>query len=270
MNDQSLPDLSIVMKSAGEIGSGIACRLYRSNFKKIILLDIERPLAVRRNVSFCEAVYDGEKTVEGITAVKINDAADVPRIWEQGKIPILVDPEGLYIQQKSPQVVVDAILAKRNIGTTMTDASLVIALGPGFDTQRDAHCIIETNRGHNLGRLIRKGSAEPNTGIPGMIGNETLRRVLRSPAEGMFLTDQKIGNSVIKGDVIGKVGEHSVKAEIDGMIRGLIRAETLVTKKLKIGDIDPRNKLEYCDTISEKARAIGGSVLEAILEFYNR
>jgi len=270
MNYYRLSDLEIVLKSAGEIGSGIVCRLFQSNFKKIVLLDIEKPLAVRRNVSFCEAIYDQEKTVEGVTAVRIEDPADVTGIWEQGKIPLLVDPKGSYIQQNKPHVVIDAIIAKRNIGTSIQDADLVIALGPGFEAQQDAHCVIETNRGHNLGRLIQKGKAAPNTGIPGMIGNETIKRVLRSPGAGIFTTTQSIGCSVKKGDIVGNVGELPVRVEIDGMIRGLIRADTPVTKMLKIGDIDPRNERDYCDTISEKARAIGGAVLEAVLGHYNQ
>ena len=251
------------------MASGIACRLFRSNFRRIAMLEIPNPLAVRRNVSFCEAVYDETMSVEGVTAVKVSDSEGIYQAWRQGRIPVLLDPDGSSIKRFQPDVVVDAILAKKNIGTRLQDAKLVIALGPGFEAGKDAHVVIETNRGHNLGRLISSGETEPNTGIPGSIGHYTRERVLRSGAHGIFKTARKIGDKVVKGDIIGNIGRSTVKAEIDGILRGLVRPGTEVTESLKIGDIDPRGNLEYCHTVSEKARAIGGAVLEAILQVYN-
>ena len=252
------------------MASGIACRLFQSNFRRIAMLEIPNPLAVRRNVSFSEAVYEETKTVEGVTAVKLHDSEGIYQAWRQGRIPVLLDPDGSFIKQFQPDVVVDAILAKKNTGTHLQDAKLVIALGPGFEGGKDAHFVIETSRGHNLGRLISSGKTEPNTGIPGSIGDFTTERVLRSEEHGIFETDRKIGNKVVKGDIIGNIGKSTVKAEIDGILRGLIRPGTEVTKSLKIGDIDPRGNPEYCYTVSEKARAIGGAVLEAILQVYNK
>ncbi len=268
--DSTLSDLTIFIKGAGEMASGIACRLFQSNFRRMVMLEISNPLAVRRYVSFCEAVYEGTKTVEGITAVKVSEIEDIHHAWLQEKIPVLVDPDGSYIKQFKPDVVVDAILAKKNIGTRPQDAKLVIALGPGFEAKKDAHILIETNRGHNLGRLITSGKTEPDTGIPGSIGNYTNKRVLRSGASGIFEADRNIGSKVEKGDIIGRVGESTVKSEINGIIRGLIRPGIEVKKSMKIGDIDPRGNLAYCYTVSEKARAIGGAVLEAILQVYNK
>jgi xanthine dehydrogenase accessory factor len=169
-----------------------------------------------------------------------------------------------------PDILVDAVIAKKNLGTAPGDAELVIALGPGFMAKRDAHVLVETNRGHNLGRLIEEGEAEPNTGIPGAINNVTHQRVLRAPADGVFHNEKNIGDPVNSGDVVGYVDDLPVIAEIDGVVRGMIRPQTRVANTLKIGDIDPRGKAGCCYTISEKARAIGGSVLEAILHRYNR
>ncbi len=269
MTKPSLKDRIIVIKGAGEMATGVACRLHRANFKRILMLEVPAPLAVRRRVSFCEAVHEQSMTVEGIEAVKVDNQSDLLATWKSGKIAVRVDPKADGISQDKPDVLIDATIAKRNLGTGITDASLVIALGPGFVAGIDAHVVVETNRGHNLGRLIRSGPAEANTGNPGNIGGYTTERVLRSPANGTFVSERQIGDSVIKGDVIGRVGNDSVIAPIDGMLRGLIRPDISVTSGLKVGDVDPRNDVNYCDTISEKARALGGAVLEAILAHYN-
>ncbi len=262
-------ELIIGIKSAGEMATGIAWRLFQSNMTKIFMMETKNPLAVRRKVSFCEAVHDNSIKVEGVKAVKAADTKDVEQAWQQKQIPVIVDPEWKSGKALKPHVVIDAIIAKKNLGTHLNEAPLVIGLGPGFEAGKEVHTLIETNRGHNLGRLIFKGFAEPNTGIPGNIGGFTRERVLRAPCKGVFHTELSIGSQVLKNDIVGRVGEKEVKATIDGVLRGMIRPGTMVKEKLKIGDIDPRGRKDYCHTISEKARALGGSVLEAILREYN-
>jgi xanthine dehydrogenase accessory factor len=233
------------------------------------MTEIEHPLAVRRLVSFCEAIYDGTCQVEGVAAVRIDQPSDASRIWEKGDIPVIVDPQNSVRNIIKPDIVVDATLAKKNLGTSIHDAPLVIALGPGFVADEDVHWVIETNRGHNLGRLILKGAADPDTGVPGDIGGQTTNRVIRAPADGMFEPSLDIGASVEQGQSVGHVGASQVEAGLAGVLRGLIRPHTYVTRGLKIGDVDPRGNLAHCSAISEKARAIAGTVLEAILMRFN-
>lgn len=268
--DKPLRERLVLVKGAGEMASGVACRLFGANLRRILMLETESPLAVRRQVSFCEAVHEGVQQVEGITAVRAAGADEVFAAWAAGRIAVMVDPRGESVRAFQPDVLIDATLAKRNLGLAVQDAGLVIALGPGFQAGRDCHVVIETNRGHDLGRLLRSGAAEPNTGIPGAIGGYTRERVLRSPEDGLFVAQLSIGDPVRAGDLVGRVGDAAVTAPIDGVLRGLIRPGCQVRKGLKIGDIDPRGERSYCATISEKARAIGGSVLEAILAAYNR
>jgi xanthine dehydrogenase accessory factor len=264
-----LRDLIIAVKGAGEMGSAVAWRLFMANFKNIVMLEAEHPLAVRREVSFCEAVHDGQKQVEDVTALPAADSAEIKKHWGKNNIAVIVDPGWQTINSIRPHVVIDAILAKRNLGTRINEAALVIGLGPGFNAGDDVHLVIETNRGHNLGRIITAGAAEANTGIPGQIGGFTGARVLRAPAAGRFQPVLKIGDLVDKDQRIGSVGGNDVRAGIDGVLRGLIRPGIEVAEGLKIGDIDPRGEAGYCYTISDKARAIGGSVLEAIMRVYN-
>jgi xanthine dehydrogenase accessory factor len=268
--DIRLKELFIIIKGAGEQATGIACRLYCANFRRILMLETSSPLAVRRQVSFCEAVHEKSMTVEGIEAIKVVDKAELAAAWATGKIAVQVDPAGEAIYRLRPDVLIDATVAKRNLGISIADAPLVIALGPGFTAGVDCHAVIETNRGHNLGRLIAEGMAEANTGIPGNIGGYTAERVLRAPADGIFTSEKKIGDLIRKGEVIGRIGTDEITAKIDGILRGLIRPASIVAKGLKIGDVDPRGKADYCGTISEKARALGGAVLEALLNAYNR
>jgi xanthine dehydrogenase accessory factor len=269
-DSKALKDLVIVIRGAGEMATGIACRLYRANFRRILMLETEFPLAVRRQVSFCEAVHERTVSVEGIEAVKVFGENELRDAWAKGRIGVRVDPKGESIRSSRPDVFIDATLAKRNLGTTMNDAALVIAMGPGFVAGEDCHLVIETNRGHDLGRLIYAGPAEANTGIPGDIGGYTKERVLRAPCDGIFTSDRQIGDPVVKGDVIGWVGSDEVTSQLDGVLRGLIRPGIVAKKGLKIGDVDPRGKVGYCSTVSEKTRALGGAVLEAILAAYNR
>ena len=265
----SLTELVIGIKGAGEMASGVAWRLYMANFHKIFMLEVPNPLAVRREVSFCEAIHDETKTVENVDAVKATKIEDIRTIWDAENIAVIEDPDWKALNEFKPEVVIDAILAKRNIGTSRQEAPLVIGLGPGFVAGEDVHLVIETNRGHHLGRIITSGPAEPNTGIPGNIGGFARERVLRAPTDGIFIPQKAIGDTVKKDDVIGFVDVAPVQPEIDGVLRGLIRPHSRVSKGLKIGDIDPRGEIDYCCTISEKARAVGGSVLEAIMRVYN-
>lgn len=266
---KELKELVILIRGAGEMATGVAVRLFRSNFRKILMLETASPLAVRRRVSFCEAVHDGSAAVEGIEAIAITDAGECAGVWASGGIAVIVDPRGDSVATCKPDVFIDATLAKRNIGTTISDAHLVVALGPGFNAGIDCHVVIETNRGHDLGRLIISGSAAANTGIPGNIAGYTKERVLRAPIAGIFVTERRIGELVRKGEKIGHIGSSEVTAQIDGIMRGLIRPGSVVKTGLKVGDIDPRCEAIYCETVSEKARALGGAVLEAVLEKYS-
>ncbi len=267
--DVKLNKIVIGIKGAGEIASGIACRLFKSNIKHIFMMETENPLAVRRQVSFCESVHDGKIIVEGVEAIKITSCDRIHQSWNENKIPVIVDPDWKSVKTLNPDVVVDAIIAKKNLGTSMSEAPLTIGLGPGFEAGKNVHIAVETNRGHNLGRVILKGCPEPNTGIPGSTNGFTHERVLRSPCAGTFRSDLDIGAVVKKDQVIANVNGNDVIAGIDGVLRGQIRNNTEVGIRLKIGDIDPRGEVKYCSTISEKARAIGGSVLEAVLSRYN-
>ncbi len=270
MTGVPLREITVGIKGAGEMASGVAWRLWQANIRNIFMLEVPRPLAVRREVSFCEAVYEGSKEVDGVPAVMAKKTDEVKQAWEQGKIAVLVDPRWETIDRIGPQVVIDAILAKENLGTTMKEAPLVIGLGPGFNAGRDVHTVIETNRGHNLGRLIVSGPAEANTGVPGEIGGYSAERVLRAPQDGVFRARRGIGDTVRRGDIVGDVAGEELPARIDGVVRGLLRDGTEITKGTKLGDIDPRGKRTFCFSVSDKALCIGGAALEAILRVYNR
>lgn len=257
----------ICVKGGGDIASGVAWRLHQCGFR-VLITEIPRPMAVRRKVAFCEAVYDGHAEVEGVEALLIGEANDSRQVWDQGKIPLLVDPECEAAKTIKPDVIVDAILAKKNTGTGINDAPLVIALGPGFEAEKDVDFVVETNRGHYLGRLLTEGPAEPNTGVPGSVAGISTDRVLRAPIRGIWQSEAEIGDMVRKGDLVGSVDGQPVNALINGVLRGMIRPGIPVTEGLKIGDIDPRGVKKHCLTISEKALAISGGVLEGILRSF--
>ncbi|MBI1942350.1 MAG: EF2563 family selenium-dependent molybdenum hydroxylase system protein [Betaproteobacteria bacterium] len=260
----------VLLKGAGEMASAVAWRLYMANMRRICMLDLERPLCVRRRVSFCVALQAGETNVEDVRAQAARNRREMEAAWKRDAIAVMLTTDWTRLRGAAPDVLVDAILAKRNTGTRIEDAPLVIALGPGFDAGVDCHLVIETNRGHDLGRVIAEGCAAPNTGRPGDIAGYTAERVLRSPAAGMFISPLDIGHRVRKGDIVGRVGEMPVAAAIDGVLRGLIGSHTEVRAGMKLGDVDPRGRVEDCDSISDKARAIAGAVLEGILRHYNR
>jgi xanthine dehydrogenase accessory factor len=267
---RSIGELTVLIRGAGEMASGVAHRLHQSHFK-VCMLEIPHPIAVRREVSFCEAIYEGEKEVEGVRSKFISKPEEIHSVWQEGKIPILVDPDGEKTRRFiKPDVLVNAIMAKKNLGTHIKKAPLVIGLGPGFYAEKDVHIVIETNRGHDLGRVMLKGAAEPDTGIPGNIGGYTVERLLRTMKKGIFRPQRSIGDRVNKGTVVAVVDDFPVIAKISGFVRGLIREGVEVRKGMKVGDIDPRGRREFCFTISDKARAIGGGVLEAILYWFNR
>ncbi len=267
---EALNNLIFAIRSAGDIASGVIMRLHNAGFRRIVMLETPEPLTVRRKAAFSEAVRLGKVTVEGVTArlVKTDDAINgILTCWNAGELPVLADPEGSCLAELKPDVIVDALIAKRNkLGTSTKDAPLVIALGPGFEAGTDAHAVIETQRGHNMGRVIRQGPAAPNSGIPGNIGGKTIERLLRAPCDGEFITKMDIGHRVKKGETVATVGDTPVQAKIDGVLRGLLRSHTPVHTGLKLGDIDPRDNPEFCSTVSDKALAIGGGVLETVLK----
>ena len=261
-------ELKVLIKGGGDIASGVAHRLFHSQFK-VCLTEIPEPMAVRREVAFCEAVYEGEKEVEGVVSKLISSPDDVYQVWQESKIPLIIDPEADIRNYLKPDVLIDATIAKRNLGTRISDAPLVIGLGFGFQAGKDVHVVVETYRGHYLGSCIYEGEAEADTGIPGEIAGVSFERVIRAPEDGCFLTVKGIGDYVQAGDIVAKVDGTPVKAMITGIIRGLLRDGMKVYKGMKAGDIDPRGIRDYCYTISDKARAIAGGVLEAILARFN-
>ena len=312
-------NLLIICRGAGDLATGIIHRLHRAGHR-VIALETDYPAAIRRQVSFCEAVYDGSAAVEGVTARLIPaltdtetdaetdaeigteidtetysglndtpaahivsekwDSSAIKAVLEAGEVPLLIDPKGESIALLKPDVVVDAIIAKKNLGTTINMATLVIGVGPGFTAGYDVHLVIESMRGHNLARIITEGMAQPNTGVPGNIAGFTRERVIHAPAAGYIHDVRKIGDIVQKGDEIARIyldkesydnalSEYvPVNATITGIIRGLIREGYYFREGFKIADIDPReSELSNCFTISDKARSIAGSVLEAVSAF---
>jgi len=257
-------DKKIWIRGAGDLATGIALRLYRSGFD-IVMSDIAVPTTVRRTVAFSPAVYTGETSVEGITGKLCENISMIDSVMESGCIPVIVDPSGEIMKEYKPDIIVDAIIAKTNIGTKITDADIVIGVGPGFEAGVDCHAVVETKRGHNLGRVLWSGSAYPNTGVPGNIGGYTVERIIRATADGVFRAKVNIGDYVKAGDLLAYCDETPVYANIDGIVRGLLQDGVKVKTGMKSGDVDPRAEKEYCFTVSDKASAIGGGVLEAIL-----
>ena len=263
----------VLIKGAGDLASGVALRLFHAGFD-IVMTEIAAPLTVRRTVAFSRAVYEGRAEVEDAAAVLVKDDAEIRQVLGRKQIAVLVDPAAAVVRRMRFAVVVDAIMAKKNTGTSIDDAPLVIGLGPGFCAGLDCHGVIETMRGHYLGRVITEGSAIPNTGVPGEIGGFSAERLLRCGAGGVFEAKAAIGGLARKGDEVavvrGSGGSVPVLAEIDGVLRGLLPSGIVVSKGMKAGDIDPRCEAAHCFTVSDKALAIGGGVLEALLRFLPR
>lgn len=258
----------VIVRGAGDLATATIIRLTRAGYD-VLALETGRPTQVRRNVSFAEAVYEGRQTVDEMEAELIGKATDCFHAFDRHVVPVLVDPDGLSIDQLKPAVVVDAIIAKKNLGTKRSMAPLTIALGPGFIAGDDVDVVIETQRGHSLGAIIRKGSAKENTGIPGNIAGYTSERVVRSSCDGVFTGLKTFGDIVRKGDVIATVGSVGQLATIDGMVRGMLHSGLTVTKGFKIADIDPRGEGVEYNSPSDKARSIAGAVLEAVDSFFS-
>ncbi len=255
----------VVVRGAGDLATGTILRLHKAGLM-VVALDVERPTVIRRTVAFAQALFSGSCEVEGVRAVKVDNVPAAMSALVSGFVPVLADPKGATIEAFHPVVLIDAILAKRNLGTKITMAPFVVALGPGFRAGVDCHCVVETQRGHYLGSVIRQGTAAPNTGVPGIIAGHGADRVLRAPCEGVFRTICEIGDIVRAGDAVATVGDEElpVTATIDGVLRGLLHDGLEVTSGFKVGDIDPRGNQEFIHTVSDKARAVAGGVLEAV------
>jgi len=270
-------DSLVAVKGAGDLATGVIHRLSRAGFA-VIATELPEPTVVRRTVAFAEAVTRREMTVEDVTARLTTSLQDIQATLASGLVPIVVDPNGTLLRQMHPSVLIEATLSKYNSGVTMDDAPIVIALGPGYEAGKDVHAVIETNRGHNLGRVYLRGCAESNTGVPGAIGGYTIERLLRAPCAGALYGVRQIGDMVQAGETVAVVRTNEISdnetapvvAAISGILRGLMRDGLHVSSGMKVGDIDPRAAREHCFTISDKSRAVAGGVLEAILYLLNR
>ena len=263
-------DKIIIVRGGGDIASGTINRLHNMGFR-VLVLEISKPNFIRRKVCYGEAVYEGEFSLEGTVSKLACSLEEIYSIWEEKKIPIYIDPEMKILEKLSPDVIIDGILAKKNLGMSKELAPVTIGLGPGFEAGKNVHAVIETNRGHNLGRIIYEGKAAENTGIPGIIQGYGKERVIYASAEGILKTVHDIGDVVQKDEIIAYIGTEPVKASLTGLIRGMIRGGSFVKKGLKISDIDPReDQLENCYTISDKARTISGGAVEAVFFLLNK
>ncbi|WP_405381375.1 selenium-dependent molybdenum cofactor biosynthesis protein YqeB [Phascolarctobacterium sp.] len=267
-----MKNVKIIVRGGGDLATGVIHRLWGAGLTPLVL-ECAHPAAIRRQVALSEAVYQGSATVEGMTAALVQSLAEVEAVMAAGKVPVLVDEDAACVAEYQPDILIDAIIAKKNLGTNMEMAPLTVALGPGFTAGVDCHAIVETKRGHNLGRIIRQGSAAPNSGVPGNIGGYSKERVLHAPCAGVLHVVRDIGSVVEKGEVIAQITTAQgavvdVNATLTGILRGMIREGYPVTKGFKIADIDPRKEeLANCFTISDKARCIAGSVLELVCAY---
>lgn len=289
----------VAVKGAGDLATGVIHRLTRAGFP-VMATELPQPTVLRRTVAFAEAVGLGQVTVEGVTACRTDSLDEIQAAFRKGLVPIVVDPDGIILKQMHHTILVEATLAKHNSGIRINDAPIVIALGPGYEASKDVHAVIETNRGHNLGRVYYQGCAEPDTGVPGTIGGYASERLLRAPCDGTLFGIRQIGDDIQAGETVAVVEtketgrpqglplqqrraiaiSHSssipcgchliISAAISGILRGLVRDGLTVYSGMKVGDIDPRAVREHCFTISDKSRAVAGGVLEAILYFLNR
>jgi xanthine dehydrogenase accessory factor len=266
----NLGDLIIVIKSGGEVGSAVAHRLYYSNFHKICITESPHPNSVSRPVCFSEAVFQKNKDIEGIKARLVTTAAEIRNSWDQGDIPLIVDTDALILNDLHPDILIDAIMAKKNLHTHITDAKLVIGLGPGFNAGKDVHVVIETNNSEQLGKVITSGTAENNTGLPVIIGGYGLERVAHAEGEGIFSSNKEIGDIVKTGDVVASISKIEFHAQINGIVRAILRNGTRVQKDVKLFEIDPEADIVICNSIRSRMRSIAGGVLEAILMKYNK
>jgi xanthine dehydrogenase accessory factor len=264
----ALTKLVVLIRGGGEVASGVAHRLALAQCR-VCITEITDPQAVSRGVAFSEAIYDGKKEVEGVVARHVTSFPGIAKAWQEGEIPIIIDPEASIKSTLNPEVLVDAIMAKRNLRTRITDAPLVIGLGPGFQAGKDVHMVVETNNSQSLGKLILKGEAEKDSGVPIAIEGLTFERVLHSPKNGLFQAEKKIGDTAAAGEEVASVAGQPVKAEIGGVIRALMRNGTKVAGGTKLGEIDPSGDKDTGFTIRDRTRTIAKGVLEAIRTRYN-
>jgi xanthine dehydrogenase accessory factor len=278
-----------LIRGGGDLGTGVALRLHRAGWR-VLIAELPQPLVIRRTVAFASAIYAGTIEVEGTIGERIADASAADRVWRADRIPVLIDPDRTAAAQLHPIALIDAIMAKTNMGTQINDAPIVIALGPGFMVGVDCHAVIETQRGHHLGRVYYQGAAQPDSGTPGNVSGQGAQRVVRAPVAGIFYAQRKIGDRVKAGDAIGRVISVDVsltdsaawrlasidrdasqplgivvKTKIDGVLRGILHDGLKVSARTKIADVDPRDEIENCFTVSDKAWAVGGGALEAVL-----
>jgi xanthine dehydrogenase accessory factor len=257
----------VMIRGAGDLATGVAYRLWYAGFK-VVMLELEQPLVVRRTVSFASAVFDQKITVEGLKAELCSAAEDVSGCFARNSVPVLIDPQARALDSLNLKIIIDATMMKGNLITKITDAELVIGLGPGFTAGQDVHALVETKRGHDLGRVIYSGAAATDTGEPGLVGGYGRERLLRAPVEGIFKPAKEIGALIEKGELAATVDQTPIRAEISGLVRGMLYPGLKVSRGVKVGDIDPRGtEVDYLK-ISDKARSIGGGVLEAILNRY--
>lgn len=257
------------IKGAGDLASGIAVRLWRCGFR-VILSELPTPLCIRRTIAFSSAVFEGYAKVEEAEGVFIQNPQDAFEVWEKRRLPIIVDEDASRMLSLHPDVLIDARLIKSyREDTHLSDAALVLGLGPGFTAGQNVHAVIETNRGHDMGRVLWQGEAEPNTGVPGTISGEGVKRVVKAPCAGTFTPLVNIGDRVEDGALIARIGDTPIHAQLSGVVRGVIYPGIHVEEKLKIMDIDPRGVVDHCYTVSDKANALGGGVLEAILSRFS-
>ena len=253
----------VIVKGAGDLGTGAAYRLWRAGFR-VLCIDLPQPLVIRRSVAFASAIYDARITVDGAQVERIMFVDEAVYTWQRNSIPMLADATGRALDVLHPAIFVDAVMAKHNTGTHMTDAPLVVALGPGFTVGTDCHAVVETQRGHNLGRVLYNGSASADTGVPGNIGGVDAQRVVRAPCAGQMYGRKAIGDMLKAGEIIAQIDNTIIYAPIDGVLRGMLHDGVSVHAGMKIADVDPRGEVSYCYSISDKALAIGGGVLEAV------
>lgn len=254
----------VLVKGAGDLATGIVHRLRMSDFK-VLMTEIEKPTVVRHEVAFATAVLKKKTKVEDMEVKLCTSLEEIDRALEEDGLALVVDPKAYIREELRPQVVVDAIIAKRNLGTSLDDADIVIGVGPGFEAGRDVDYVVETKRGHYLGKVLDQGQAIKNTSSPGAVEGFTRERIIRSPKAGLFRPHAKIGDLVKKGDIVAYLDDEPILAKLDGVVRGMLLGEMEVRENFKCGDIDPRAVVDHCFTISDKARAVGGGVLEAIM-----